>query len=292
MKIAVIGKSGQVATELSKLADSDLTISCFGRNNIDVDKADSVSNTLGSNQFDAVINASAYTAVDLAESEREDAFALNANAVSNLAQFCEQEGCYFLHISTDFVFDGLKSAPYHEDDLINPIGVYGESKAEGEKLVTNAVSDNWAIVRTSWVYSSVGNNFVKTMLRLMSDKEELGVVGDQIGTPTSAKSLAETLVKMCQQKVAGLFHYTDAGVASWYDFAVAIQNIAFEKELLSKKIPVKSITTSDYPTPAKRPSYSVLDKTKILKHCDKLELAHWQVKLSEVLDEIKQGVKN
>ena len=287
MNIIVIGKSGQVASELALLATEGLSITCLGRDDIDLLEPDSIRDKLEKLDVDAIINASAYTAVDLAETEQAGAFGLNATAVANLADYCKSRQCYFLHVSTDFVFDGQKSSPYRVEDLVNPLGVYGASKAEGENLIWKLHPELSGIVRTSWVYSTFGNNFVKTMLRLMADKQELGIVGDQIGTPTNARFLAEVLIKMAQQKLVGLFHWTDAGVASWYDFAVAIQELSVEKGLLSKSIPIHSIATKDYPTPAKRPSYSVLDKSKILAECKDVDIQHWRKQLSEMLDQLQ-----
>lgn len=286
MNIVVIGKSGQVAAELARLANENIDIVCLGRNDINLSEPQALKATLDKYDIDALINASAYTAVDQAESDQENAFHLNAQAVGNLVEYCADRNCYFLHISTDFVFNGSKSSPYTIEDKVEPIGVYGASKAEGEHLVWQVHRDKSAVVRTSWVYSATGGNFVKTMLRLMAEKDQLGVVGDQVGTPTFAKSLAEVLVKMAQQKLTGLYHWTDAGVASWYDFAVAIQELAIEKGLLEKAIPIRSIETSDYPTPAKRPSYSVLDKSKILSECENIQINHWRPQLSDMLDEL------
>ncbi|TQV74582.1 dTDP-4-dehydrorhamnose reductase [Aliikangiella marina] len=286
MKILVIGKSGQVASELLRLGNDQIKITCLGRKDIDLFDKQSMTEALEQLKFDVLINASAYTAVDKAESDQEAAFALNATVVGYLAKYCADNNVYFLHISTDFVFDGKKSSPYQIEDNVKPIGVYGGSKAEGERLVWKFNAANSAVIRTSWVYSVIGNNFVKTMLRLMNDKQELGVVGDQIGSPTSAKYLARTLIEIAKQKLVGVYHWTDAGVASWYDFAVAIQELAIEKGLLEKAIPIRSIATSDYPTPAERPSYSVLDKSKLLEDCPGLGIEHWRVRLSEMISEL------
>lgn len=283
MKILVIGKSGQLAWELSQLSSVSSEIVCLGRDDIDVTDRSSISNALNKHSAKALINASAYTAVDKAESDNENAYLLNAKAVGNLAQCCKEAAIPFVHISTDFVFLGDKGAPYLPDDDKQPIGVYGASKAEGEKLINYIYPENSIIIRTSWVYSTHGSNFVKTMLKLMSTKPELSVIGDQIGTPTYAKGLAQACLLSIDNSIVGTYHYSDTGVASWFDFAVAIQSIAFDLGLLNKKVPIKSITTAQYPTPAKRPHYSVMDKSRIAEALPELALIHWQEQLKEMM---------
>jgi len=287
MKIIVIGKSGQLACELSQLSSAEHEVICLGRNDINITDISSIDTALKHHQAEAVINASAYTAVDNAESNSEDAYALNAQAVGNIANACKLLSIPLIHISTDFVFHGDKGSPYLPDDNINPLGVYGASKADGEKLITEIYPDNSAIVRTSWVYSTHGNNFVKTMLKLMSIKPELGIISDQIGSPTYAKGLAEMCVLALTNKLKGIHHYTDTGVASWFDFAVAIQYIGLELGLLDKKIPIKPISTSQYPTPAKRPHYSVLDKSSLVKALPDVSLKHWQEQLQNMMTALK-----
>jgi len=287
MKIIVIGKSGQLAWELSQLSSPELGIICLGRNDIDITDSLTVNKILQQHQAEAVINASAYTAVDKAESDTDNAFALNSKAVGNLANGCKKLSIPFVHISTDFVFQGDKDSPYLPSDKINPLGVYGASKAEGEKLISEIYAEKSAIIRTSWVYSTHGNNFVKTMLKLMLIKPELGIISDQIGSPTYAKGLAEICVLALKKKLVGIHHYTDTGIASWYDFAVAIQNIGLELGLLDKKIPIKPISTSQYPTPAKRPHYSVLDKSSLVNALPEVSLKHWQEQLENMLSALK-----
>jgi dTDP-4-dehydrorhamnose reductase len=287
MKIIVIGKSGQLAWELSQLTSAKHEIICFGRNDIYLAELSSIAETLKKHKVEAVINASAYTAVDKAESDVENAYELNTRAVVNLAQACKMLLLPFVHISTDFVFHGDKGAPYLPDDEINPLGVYGASKAEGEQLITDFYPESSAIIRTSWVYSTHGNNFVKTMLNLMNTKPELGIISDQIGSPTYAKGLAEACISGIENKLIGIHHYTDTGVASWFDFAVAIQSIGFELGLLDKKIPIKPISTSEYPTPAKRPHYSVLDKSSLVNALPELSFIHWQTQLQIMMEALK-----
>ena len=287
MKIVVIGKSGQLAWELSQLSSHKHDIVCLSRNNINLSDLSSVTETLKKYKVAAVINASAYTAVDKAESDVENAYALNAKAVGNLAQACKNLLVGFVHISTDFVFHGDKGVPYLPDDDINPLGVYGASKAEGEQLIIECYPENSAVIRTSWVYSSHGNNFVKTMLNLMKTKPELGIISDQIGSPTYAKGLAQACIFAIENKLVGVHHYTDTGVASWFDFAVAIQRIGLDLGLLDKKIPINPITTAQYSTPAKRPPYSVLDKSSLANALPELVLIHWQAQLQTMMEALK-----
>jgi dTDP-4-dehydrorhamnose reductase len=285
-KIIVIGKNGQLARELIRLSVPDISIICLGRNDIDLFDYDSMLSVISVLKADSVINASAYTSVDNAEEDKDAAFALNSYAVSFLARACKELGLHFVHVSTDFVFDGLKSSPYFPYDYKKPIGVYGASKSAGEDEIVTRISDSSCIIRTSWVYSIYGNNFVKTMLRLMTEKPELGIVSDQIGSPTLASGLALVCVKVAMGRVTGIHHYTDNGVASWYDFADAIQELGLEKGLLNNKIPINAISSSDYPTPASRPSYSVLDKSSLVEELPNLELVHWRKQLSTMLDEL------
>lgn len=287
MKIIVIGKSGQLAWELSQLSTPEQEVVCLGRDDVDLQDTSALVNSFKQHNAIGVINASAYTAVDKAESDVENAFALNAKAVGNLAQACKALSVPFVHISTDFVFHGDKGSPYLPSDEINPLGVYGASKAQGEQLIANIYPEHSVIIRTSWVYSTHGNNFVKTMLNLMTSKPELGVISDQIGTPTYAKGLAQACIASLNSHVVGVHHYTDTGVASWYDFAVAIQNIGIELGLLDKKIPIKPITTAQYPTPAERPHYSVLDKASLVNALPELSLMHWQTQLKHMMTALK-----
>ncbi|GAA6184260.1 dTDP-4-dehydrorhamnose reductase [Aliiglaciecola sp. NS0011-25] len=283
MTIIVIGKSGQLAQEL-KLLDSSLF--CLGRRDIDINSAENVNLVLSKHNVTGIINASAYTAVDKAESEQEQAFSINAKAVENLAKYANQKAVPLVHVSTDYVFSGDKGSPYQVEDVHAPIGVYGASKAAGEKAVQQFAPSQGCIIRTSWVYSQFGNNFVKTMLKLMAEKPELGIIDDQIGSPTSAGALAKACLYAVKNKVTGHHHFTDSGVCSWYDFALAIQELGIKYGLLNKSIPVKPIPTSAYPTPAKRPSYSVLDKASLKMAFNGLQPKHWRVELSEVMQQI------
>jgi dTDP-4-dehydrorhamnose reductase len=281
----VIGKSGQLAHEIMRLAGDD-TVHCLGRDDINILDAVSLASVINRFQPEGIINASAYTAVDKAESDQSNAYALNQTAVANLATYAKQHHCHLVHVSTDYVFGGDKGAPYKVDDSYHPQGVYGASKAAGEKALIDIYPQASCILRTSWVYASHGNNFVKTMLRLMAEKPELGVIDDQIGSPTWARDLAKACIYAIKNRVSGVHHWTDNGVASWYDFAVAIQSLALENGLLTHAIPIKPIPSSAYPTPAKRPHYSVLDKSTLASAFNGLVPQYWRKALSDMLDEL------
>ena len=281
-KLVVIGKSGQLAWEIARLVPEAV---CLGRDDIDITSGEDIAAKLGPINPDAVINASAYTAVDKAESDEENAYLLNQTAVANLAKYCKSNNVFLVHVSTDYVFNGEKGSPYTVDDAIEPQGMYGITKAAGEAEVTSILPAASAILRTSWVYSSHGNNFVKTMLRLMAEKPQLGVIDDQIGSPTWAKGLARACVEAASHRTAGVYHWSDEGVCSWYDFAIAIQQLGLEKGLLEQAVPVKPIPSSAYPTPAKRPHYSVLDKT-LTRDIFTSPLNHWREQLSAMMDEL------
>jgi len=268
MKIIVIGHRGMLARELLPcLARAGFTVTGLGRTEIDITQAISVRQVLTETQPAILINAAAYTAVDQAESEPDVAFAVNRDGVAHLAAVCRDIGIPLLHVSTDYIFDGSASHPYCEDDLAAPLGVYGQSKWEGEDAVRNCHPEH-VIVRTAWLYGRHGHNFVKTMLRLARERDRLQVVDDQYGCPTWSRDLAETLVSMCQRIVQskdfipwGTYHFCGAGQTTWYDFARAIigEARAFEPLRVQEVVP---ISTTSYPTPAKRPSYSVLNCSK------------------------------
>ncbi len=285
IKVLVTG-AGQLAWELARTCPSNVALIALSRSELDISDEAQVASCIEKHRPNAVINAAAYTAVDKAEQERDIASAVNEKGPEYLAKYCQQAGAYFLHVSTDFVFDGSASKPYSPDSPKSPLGVYGETKSSGEDAIAAQMDKHWAIIRTAWVYSSHGNNFVKTMLRLMAEKPALGVVGDQVGTPTWAKGLAEACWAALAQKLEGVYHWTDSGVASWYDFAVAIQHAGVSLGLLDGEIPINSIATEDYPTPAKRPSYSVLDKQKILDALP-VKTVHWQDQLRSMMAELK-----
>ncbi|WP_264874458.1 dTDP-4-dehydrorhamnose reductase [Vibrio agarivorans] len=299
MKIIVTGKGGQLAWELEQTKPDHVELISLGIDELDITNAAQVNEALVSHSPDVVINAAAYTAVDKAETDTEAAYAVNQHGSENLAQACQAIEARLVHVSTDFVFDGTKTTPYQPDDQSNPINVYGDSKLQGDLKVAEILGGQATIIRTAWVYSANGNNFVKTMLRLMAEKEQLGIVYDQVGTPTWAKGLAKMIwqlvvVQGTKGKVQGeqaeVLHWTDAGVASWYDFAVAIQELALEKGMLNKAIPIRPIPASAYPTPAKRPSFSVIDKNTA-EQASGTETTHWRKQLSAMLDELAAMTK-
>jgi dTDP-4-dehydrorhamnose reductase len=285
MKIVIIGNAGQLSYELVRILGEDAI--CLGPEDTDITKFDVVSETLSNLAPEIIVNAAAYTAVDKAEEDPALCHAINATAVENLAKYCKQANAFLVHVSTDYVFNGHKGSPYLPTDPIEPQGAYGKTKADGEKSLLEILPEASCLIRTAWVYSSHGNNFVKTMLRLMAEKPQLTVIDDQIGTPTWAKGLAEACVSAAENHTVGVYHWTDEGVASWYDFAVAIQELGIEKGLLDKSIPVLPIPSSQFPTPAKRPHYSVLDKQSAREVFATCKPTHWRKQLSAMLDELK-----
>jgi dTDP-4-dehydrorhamnose reductase len=285
MCVIVIGKNGQLAYELAQTKPNDIEAYFFDSSTLDIRNQEQINTTLHQLKPTIVINASAYTAVDKAETDTENAFAINAKGVEYLASACKDINARLIHISTDFVFDASKNTPYQPNDPTKPLGVYGASKLAGEQAITDIYPNNSVIIRTSWVYSSHGNNFVKTMLRLMAEKPELGIVSDQIGSPTWAKGLAKACWKFADNSELGVFHYSDLGVASWYDFAVSIQEIGLAKGLLKKSIPIKPIKAATYPTPAKRPAYSVMDTEKTYEIIGE-DGFHWRDALNKMMNEL------
>lgn len=235
---------------------------------------------------DWLINAGAYTAVDKAESEPDLAQAVNAAAPAAFADALERTGGRLLQVSTDFVFNGRQGSPYRSDQSVDPLGVYGASKAAGEAAVAAVLQpQRLCVLRTSWVYGPVGRNFLLTMLRLMAEREQLGVVADQVGCPTSTAGLAQACWAVIQRGVSGVHHWSDAGAASWYDFAVAIAELGQASGLLANPARVHPITTADYPTPAQRPSYSLLDCTHT-RAALQLPALHWRSALQEVIADV------
>lgn len=265
MSILVFGSTGQLAQSLRDTLPAGLDAICVDRTMCDLAEPDSVRALLESKQPELIINTAAYTQVDKAEEEPELARTVNGASVSVMAAFASEHGTRLIHISTDFVFDGAKSEPYLPGDPTGPLGEYGESKLAGELAALNAAPEATMIIRTAWVYSEHGGNFVKTMLRLMAERDELGVVSDQIGSPTYARGLAEAIWRIVVEDRfrPGIYHWTDQGGISWHEFAVAIQQEAIDHGLLNGEITVKPIPTEAYPTPAARPAYSVLQTDKL-----------------------------
>ena len=282
MKVLIVGGKGQLGRGLAASAPTDAEIISHDIDTLDITDRDSVAAIVAGGQPDWIFNAAAYTAVDKAESDEATALAVNATAVAHLAAAAKEISAQFVHVSTDFVFDGLSGVPYAPDAQPNPLAAYGRTKLAGEV----AAGPDALIVRTAWVYAPTGGNFVRTMLRLMAERPEVRVVADQIGSPTYAPRLAAALWALAAKGAAGMHHYTDAGVASWYDFAVAIQEEALASGLLERAVPVIPIATSDFPTPAMRPSYSVLDKTATYAVLGG-PAPHWRTNLRTMIREIK-----
>jgi dTDP-4-dehydrorhamnose reductase len=264
MKILLAGINGQLGQELHPMLVKLGDVTWVDRETLDLSQPDMIRQVIGEVKPDSIVNACAYTAVDKAESEPDLAMAVNGSGVGILAEEALKLGARLIHVSTDYVFDGSQSHPYQETDPTNPIGVYGRSKLAGEEAIQQ-VGGDYIIVRTAWVYGVGGvGNFVKTMLRLGSSRDELRVVTDQVGSPTWTKDLAEAIVCMVQNSPeSGIYHYTNSGVCSWYDFAIAIFEEAAALGFPLQVQRVVPITTAEYPTPAKRPAYSVLSHRKI-----------------------------
>lgn len=284
MKAIVFGRSGQLAQALLQTAPQGADVVALGRTDIDITSPEAVSQLLEREKPAVVFNAAAYTAVDNAEAEPEAAFRLNRDAPGILAAAARRCGARFVHVSTDFVFSGNKCTPYLPHDAPAPLNVYGHSKLAGEHAVLEANPDA-LIVRTAWVYGAHGSNFVKTMLRLMKRQEPVRVVADQIGTPTHVRSLAVALWTLSERQVSGIQHFTDAGVASWYDLAVATLEEGLALGLLSAPVPVLPVPSSAFPRPARRPQFSVLDKEDCWTHLG-APAAHWRVELRAALGEL------
>ncbi|MDB5480545.1 MAG: rmlD [Caulobacteraceae bacterium] len=281
MKALVTGAGGQLATELMAAPPDGWAVEAISELELDIRDFDAVRAAVKRSSPDLILNAAAYTAVDRAEAEPEIAWAVNRDGAEHLARAAVEVGARFAHVSTDFVFDGHASRAYRPDDAPAPLGVYGASKRDGE-IAVQAAAPKSLILRTAWVYSPHGGNFLKTMLRLMAERGEVRVVADQIGTPTSATTLAETLWGLCLAGAEGIHHHTDAGVASWYDFAQAIGEDAHAAGLLKGEPRVLPIRTEDYPTPARRPAFSVLDNTSTWTLLGRPS-PHWRSALRTVL---------
>jgi dTDP-4-dehydrorhamnose reductase len=284
MKTLITGGSGQLGWELQRCIPPGWQVTAPPSSELQLTDPAAIKAVLKRIEPQLVINCAAYTAVDQAEKETKQAEAVNNIGVKLLAEASRQADTGFIHISTDFVFDGTKSRPYLPDDLPRPVCMYGASKLEGEKRVQEIYGTQALIIRTAWVYSAHGNNFVKTMLRLMTENDQIGVVADQVGTPTWAAGLAKTIWKLADSKTYGIHHWTDSGVASWYDFAVAIYEEATNMGLLTGPVNIQPLRTEQYPTPAPRPTYSVLDKSSILEALGYFA-PHWRTQLRLMLED-------
>lgn len=291
--IIVIGKSGQLAQACAEqFSQSGMEYTCFGRDDIDVlDEANIAERLNACGDITAIINAAAYTAVDNAETEYDAAFALNATAVENLVRYAKSIDAYLLHVSTDYVFSGQSNSPYLPHENYAPVNAYGRSKMAGEQIITEAYPENSAIIRTSWVYSEFGHNFVKTMLRLFEQRDSLSIIVDQVGAPTSAHTLASVCINCAQHKITGIHHATDLGVTSWFDFANVIYRQAKSLGITTTEVAFTPILTTEYPTPAKRPHYSVLDTSSMRAALQGVTLPYWQDALAHVMNRIKREEK-
>jgi dTDP-4-dehydrorhamnose reductase len=283
-RIVITGANGQLGQTLMRSFLFELhNLLPLGREDMDITVQSDVSAKLDALKPDVIINAAAYTAVDAAETHPEDAYNINEQGVKHLARWCKGKKVQLIHISTDFVFAGDKNRPYRVDDATAPASTYGQSKLAGEKMLAALLPTQSTIVRTAWLYSPYNTNFMKTMLRLMRERDELHVVDDQLGTPCSTASLVACLYAIVMaEKPANLYHWTDAGTASWYDFAVAIQEEALAISLLENAIPIHPISTEKYKTAASRPPYSVLDKSKALLDLECPQV-HWRESLRDAL---------
>ena len=288
MKVLVLGSKGQLGCCLAdQLSDTDYEVIYTSRSEIDMADLAQTKVNITNLRPNIIINASAYTAVDKAEDDQQEADKINHLAVANIASTCGEIGCWLIHISTDYVFDGAASHPYGENAETNPQGVYGDSKLKGEVAIQSSGCKH-LIIRTAWVYSEYGNNFLKTMMRLGADRDELSVVGDQIGCPTYAQDIAKTIVSILSgldlKRSSGIYHYCGDEPCSWYEFALAI---FLEADIHGLKTPssVKSITTAEYPTPAIRPTYSVLDCTNI-ESVFHVTRSNWRDGIKTVIDRL------
>lgn len=274
----IAGANGQLGRALRAAAPTSTEVLALDRRALDIGNEANVARMIAEFRPDLLFNAAAYTAVDLAEREPERARHVNATAVGYLARAVDAIGARLIHVSTDFVFDGASGIPYSPASVTAPLNVYGQTKREGEQ----AAGSEALIVRAGWIHAAGSMNFVTKMLQLMAERTEIGVVTDQIGTPTHAPGLATTLWRLAQDGVRGTFHYSDSGIASWYDFAVAIREEALAMQLLQRAATILPIGTEDYPTPARRPPFAVLDKRstwQLLGH----PAPHWRAGLRETL---------
>jgi len=283
--VLVTGSNGQLGSELQELASAhpEYEFIFSERKALDLGSSASIKDFFKDKDFDVIINCAAYTAVDKAESDEEMAYAINHKAVETLAHIAKEKNIALIHVSTDYVFDGGSFKPYTEDEPTNPQSIYGSSKLAGEEALQSINPKNSLIIRTSWVYSSFGNNFVKTMLRLGKERETLGVIFDQVGTPTYARDLASAILSIIPQlgnNDVEILHYSNEGVCSWYDFAIAIF------EMQSIECQVNPIETKAYPTPATRPHYSLLNKSKIKENYT-LSIPYWRDSLRQALQSME-----
>jgi dTDP-4-dehydrorhamnose reductase len=287
-KILVTGATGQLGSEIKVLSSlyPQHQFSFTTKEELPLENVEAIKSFFQGNKIDYCINCAAFTTVDKAESEKEKAFLINAEAVGELAAICLEHGTKLIHISTDYVYDGSVHQPVKEENAVGPVNIYGESKLKGEQLALQK-NPSALIIRTSWVYSSFGNNFVKTMMRLFKERSEINVINDQFGSPTYAADLAEVIMKFIEgiengKSFSGLVNYSDSGVTTWFQFAEEI------KSLVNSNCKINPIPTASYPTPAKRPLYSVLDTSKI-KELLHLQIPSWKQSLKKCIDILQAG---
>lgn len=281
-RLLVTGASGQLGRALSVLQWKGVEIIGLSRSECDITNRAQVDDAFDKHRPTAVINAAAYTAVDQAESDSEAVYRTNVKGVENLVVAAKRARARVVHVSTDYVFNGASTNPYGPDSRPDPLGVYGESKLEGEQVFSNS-GVGGVIVRTAWLYSATGKNFLNTILRLIRSGTDLRVVSDQLGTPTAAPDLAHVLLRCAlDPELHGVAHWTNSGMASWYDFAVAIQDRAAARGLIQNKVPITPITTEEYPTPARRPAFSLLDCSLLWSRYGRAR--DWRDALDVVLD--------
>ena len=287
-RVLITGADGQLGTELQKTGPKNFELLALGRDQLDLGTAEPIADTISQFKPTAVINAAAYTAVDQAEEEPEVAEQINSLAPGYLAAACRKNRALLIHISTDFVFDGLGNVPYKPDSKASPLGSYGRTKLLGEEKILEALSTA-LIVRTSWVYSAYGKNFVKTMLRLMQERDTVRVVEDQIGAPTWARGLAEMLwASLSKDNIRGIYHWSDEGICSWYQFAKAIAEEAVKIGLIKRCAQVEPISSKNYKTLATRPHYSVLDCSSTIRDVG-ISPIPWRSQLKSMLEDLKRN---
>ncbi len=283
MKVLILGAAGQLGRALWETRPPEIDCLAYARTDLDLARLEAIEPAIRRAGADLILNAAAYTAVDRAETEAEAARSVNARAPTELARIASRDSIRLVHVSTDFVFPGDRGRPWRPDDPVAPVNRYGESKAQGEAGIRAMAPDHSVIVRTGWVYAPWGNNFFRTVLRLLGEREALRVIDDQTGTPTSALTLARFLWQVgVGTGLTGILHWSDAGVASWYDFACAIQEEALEQGLLPRSIPIHPIPTEAYPLPARRPAQSLLDKSATIERVG-FEPTHWRIALGEIM---------
>ncbi len=288
MRVLITGARGQLGQQLAQCVPQSVDARFVGRAELDLSDSQACAEAVENWKPDWLINAGAYTAVDQAESDQDVASAVNAGAPQSFAQALHRCGGHLLQVSTDFVFDGAQGFPYQVDQPVSPLGIYGSTKADGEARVAAALPvDRFCILRTSWVYGPVGRNFMRTMLNLHAERDQLRVVDDQVGCPTATVGLALACWRTLERQQSGVRHWSDAGAASWYDFAVAIGELAQMRGLITSAAAVEPIPASAYPTPARRPSYSLLECKGTRAALD-LPAVHWRERLDQVIRSMVQ----